>query len=168
MTPDEIERLALERGGTVTKVNLGALPQPPKQTVRKPALVDPGWAMDATGLIIMVPVATVSETNARQWQGRSQRTQAARKAVRRACIGALFALSMFEKHCAAGGGLRVKFVRLGGHKMDHSNLPAACKATEDALAYLLGVDDGDNGWHPEWAQEPGGESQGMRIEVSKV
>lgn len=30
MTPAEIERLALERGGTVTPVNLGYLPKPPR------------------------------------------------------------------------------------------------------------------------------------------
>jgi hypothetical protein len=48
-----------------------------------------------------------------------------------------------------------------------SNLPTAIKATEDALAFLMGACDGDPRWRSEFAQEPGG-AFGVRIELEVV
>lgn len=63
-----------------------------------------------------------------------------------------------------GHSLRIKFVRLGGRKLDRSGIAAACKGVEDAVAYLLGADDGDPRWKPEWDQEVGG-LVGVRVEI---
>ena len=65
----------------------------------------------------------------------------------------------------AGQRLRVRLVRLGGQRLDRSNLPRALKAIEDAVALMLGADDGSALWLAEWEQEPGG-AWGVRIELS--
>jgi hypothetical protein len=44
------------------------------------------------------------------------------------------------------------------------DLPTAIKATEDALAFVMGASDGDPRWRSESAQEPGG-AFGVRIEM---
>jgi hypothetical protein len=66
-----------------------------------------------------------------------------------------------------GKALRIVFTRLGGRRMDRSNLPTAIKATEDALAFMMGACDGDPRWRNEFAQEPGG-AFGVRIELEVV
>ena len=53
--------------------------------------------------------------------------------------------------------LRATFTRLGGRKLDTSNLPSSMKAVEDAVCMYLGIDDGSPLWLPTFAQEPGGQ-----------
>lgn len=64
--------------------------------------------------------------------------------------------------------LAVRFVKVGGRKMDSDNLVAALKYYRDAVADWLGRDDGDDWFRWEWpAQEPGKEYS-VRIELEAV
>ncbi len=110
----------------------------------------------------VLPIETSSEANGREWRKRSSRTQAARKAVSVAFGKSLLWVACYADHYHRGGVLRVALTRLGGRKLDRSNLPAALKATEDAVAMMLGADDGDPRWQPAWEQEPGG-AAGVRV-----
>ncbi len=114
-----------------------------------------------------LPVETSSEANGREWRKRSNRTQAARRVVSAQLGRDLVYLAVFAAHYHAGGALRITFTRLGGRKLDRSNLPTALKATEDALCLMLGADDGDPRWQPAWEQEPGG-AVGVRVELARA
>lgn len=104
----------------------------------------------------VLPIVTASESNLREWRKRSSRTGAARRAVSLAFGPALVWVAAFALHYHQGGALRVALTRLGGRQLDRSNLPAALKATEDAVALMLGADDGDPRWRAEWHQRPSG------------
>lgn len=112
----------------------------------------------------IVPVLTVSESNERGRWARAGRTIAARTAVSRTIGPWLPALASYSAHYHSGFPLRVVFTRLGGRKLDRSNLATALKAVEDALAMMMGADDGNPKWQAEWEQEPGGK-HGVRIEL---
>jgi hypothetical protein len=113
-----------------------------------------------------VAVATASETNERSKWSRNSRTIAARRAVSRLMGATLAKLAPFAEHYHRGGTLSVLLVRLGGHRLDRSNLPAALKAVEDAVALMLGADDGDPRWDADWQQEPGPGPVGVRVALS--
>lgn len=51
----------------------------------------------------------------------------------------------------------IRVVRLGGRGLDYGNLWRACKPVEDALAILMGCDDGWTAWQEAFSvhQEPG-------------
>jgi hypothetical protein len=123
------------------------------------AVFDGGTLLFAT-----IPFRSASEANGRDWRARSRRSGEAWKAVSRTLGPHLGLLASFAEAYHADKGLMIKFVRLGGRKMDKSNLPAAMKGVEDALAFMLGADDGDPRWHTDFDQEPGG-LVGVRIEV---
>lgn len=114
-----------------------------------------------------VPLETKSESNQRAWQGKSNRTQAARRAVSQAFGPTLAFAARFAEHYHGGGTIRVTFTRLGGKRMDRSNIPAAMKGVEDAVALILGADDGDDRWDAEFEQETGGRI-GVRIQMEKL
>ncbi len=112
----------------------------------------------------VLPIVTVSEANGRDWKKRSARTQQARRIVSKELGCRLDYLAPFARHYHAGRKLRITLVRLGGRKLDAANLGGALKATEDAVALMLGADDGDPRWLVEFAQQPGGLC-GVRVEV---
>lgn len=61
--------------------------------------------------------------------------------------------------------VRVRFVRLGGRKLDSDNLAGAFKAVRDALCNRwLKIDDGSNHYEWEWPQQESG-PKGIRIEL---
>ena len=157
---------AVERGLIAAdegEVRAPAPPRAPASEGRKPpALVAPLFTPPGCWVL---PIATASEANGREWRPRSTRTQAARRAVSAHLGRALVWAAAFAAHYHAGGALRVAITRLGGHRLDRSNLPAALKATEDAVALVLGADDGDPRWRPSWDQEPGG-PVGVRVELA--
>lgn len=67
----------------------------------------------------------------------------------------------------AGARLKVRFVRVGGRKMDPTNVVAACKHLQDGLCDWLGVDDKSDWYDWQWpGQEPG--EHGVRIELEAV
>lgn len=130
--------------------------------------VTPGVAIVGGKLVIMVAVETKNEGNARQWKARNRRAGAAWKAVREAIGSRLALLEPFMDHLAANGAIRATFTRLGGRKLDvMANLGSSLKGIEDAVCYLLGIDDRDPRWVPVPAQEPGG-AIGVRIEIEAI
>lgn len=126
--------------------------------------VEPGLAILNGRLIILVAADTANETNQRKWKAKNRRAGQAWTAVRQAIGPNLGTLASFARYYESGKVLRVKFVRLGGRKMDRSGIPAATKGVEDAVAYLLGCNDGDVRWLASWDQETGGPC-GVRVEV---
>jgi hypothetical protein len=131
----------------------------------KPELVEPSVILAGGKLTAEIPVETVSEINDRKWKARSRRTGKAWKAVSRTICPHLILLASFAAAYHRGQALRIVFTRLGGKRLDRSNLPTALKATEDSVAYLLGADDGDPRWRAAWEQQPGG-AVGVRVEIT--
>lgn len=129
----------------------------------KKKLVDPLclWLKDA--LTLVLPVVTVAEANGRDWKARSRRSGSAWKAVRQ--VARIGEFARFEARIRAGKAVSAHFVRLGGRELDRMvNLPSALKGVEDAVAYLIGVDDRSPLWVPSCAQEPG-PRWGVRVEL---
>lgn len=129
----------------------------------RPTFVTPGIAIEPNRVTILVACETKSETNQRQWRAKNRRAGQAWMKVREAVGANIGALEPFARHYAAGGVLRLRFVRLGGRRLDNSNVPSATKGVEDAVAYLLNANDGDARWHPGWDQEAG--LVGVRVEI---
>ena len=115
-------------------------------------------------VIINVAIETKNELNQRAWKAKNRRAGEAWRRVREAVGWRIARLGPLAEEYDSGASLRVKFTRLGGRKLDKSGLAAACKGVEDAVAYLLGADDGDRRWLPEWEQEVGG-LVGVRVEI---
>jgi hypothetical protein len=111
-----------------------------------------------------IPFECVNESNKRSWQARNRRAGAAWKAVRKTMN--LFSLAAFEVYVQRGGTVLARFVRLGGRRLDPMvGLPASLKGVEDAVCFLLGVDDSSPQWKPTCEQVPGGKV-GVRVELS--
>ncbi len=132
--------------------------------LRKPDMMPVSFIAPGTWTIA---VETASEINGREWRKRSKRSDAAWRAVSKAMGPTLNWLSFYANEYWLGTSLRVRLTRLGGRKLDRSNLPTALKAVEDAVAFMIGADDGSPQWCAEWHQEPGG-NVGVRIELSRV
>jgi|GEM_PF-1460587 len=146
----------------------GLIDPPSPAADEKPApadLVGELFAVVAGCPVWVLPVVTVSESNCRDdWAKKSNRTRVARRVVSRAFGRRLDALPPFALAYHAGRTITVVLTRLGGRKLDAANLPSALKATEDAVALMLGADDGDDRWRAEFRQECGGRT-GVRIEL---
>lgn len=120
----------------------------------KGRIVELTWAL---------PIVTASEANGRDWKARSNRTKQARDIISKA-FGPV-ELDRFKwRYHALKLPLDVTFTRLGGRKLDAANLPVALKSTEDAVAMMLGCDDGDPRWRVSFEQEPGGLT-GVRVTI---
>ena len=135
----------------------------PKRKAKKPIVfVEPVVCFHMNILYMKLPIETKSEINLRSWRCRAKRSKTARNVV-----GNYFpqdAATFFRLKWITGHGLRITLTRLGGRKLDRSNLPTALKATEDGVAEMIGANDGDERWQASWHQEPGG-PVGVRIEV---
>lgn len=115
----------------------------------------------------VLPIPTASEINLRGWRARSRRTDVAWKVVSR-CFGRqLDYLSHIARHYHAGRPIAVKLTRLATKRLDNTNLGPSLKATEDAVAFLLGADDGDPRWLSSFHQEVGGVI-GVRVELAPM
>lgn len=137
-----------------------------KQSKESVKLIVPTFRRSTGWPVWEIPLVTTSEVNSRDWRKRSKRTDAAWAAVSKAVGRSLnyLAAFAFDFH-DLGLPVYARFTRLGGRKLDKSNLPTALKATEDALCFMMGADDGAANWHPSWAQEPC-DGMGVRIELS--
>lgn len=134
----------------------------------RPKFVTPGLAVEPNRVTILVAVETKAEVNHRAWRAKNRRAGEAWRRVREAIGANIGALELFARHYAAGGVLRLRFVRMGGRRLDNSNVPSATKGVEDAVAYLLNANDGDRRrWKPEFDQEPGG-LVGVRVTVELI
>lgn len=149
----------------VTPARPVAEPEPAKERPLLPASV----RLEGERLVIVLPVRTVSEANERGWKGRARRTTDARRIVSRTLGAHLAKLVPFAEAYHRGEALHVVFTRCGGRRLDAlANLGAALKATEDAVALMMGADDGSPQWHASTAQETAGDVGVMAtIEVWK-
>lgn len=112
-----------------------------------------------------IPVEVRSESNLREhWSVRMTRAQEQKSAVF-ACVRSYDVVRW--RDLLPVRGIRITFTRLGGRKMDRSNLPVAFKAIEDALAKVMQVDDGHANWLPHYEQSPGG-PVGVRISIEEA
>ena len=148
----------VEANTPTAKESAPANDEPAKPTLLPSAFVPPN--------VWLVGVETRSESNKRTWQDRSRRTIAARRAVSALFGKTLSALAPFAEHYHAGGSLRIVFTRLAPTKLDRGNVSVALKAVEDALALMLGADDGDARWLASYEQEKS-DRYGVRIEMGK-
>ncbi len=89
-----------------------------------------------TPFFVRIPIRLISEANAREhWAVRNKRKKAQQQAVRLAFLSSQFRV------CAPP--VDVALTRIGIRKLDPDNLAGSFKATQDEIARLLGVDDGD-------------------------
>jgi hypothetical protein len=117
-------------------------------------------------LSFVVGVQTACEANEEQWRRRSARSGVIRTAVSRVLGPRLAFLVPFAETYHRGDPVRVHFVRLGGRRLDRlANLGSSLKPVEDAVALMLGADDGAAHWRATCDQEPGG-PYGVRIVMS--
>jgi hypothetical protein len=100
-----------------------------------------------------VGVETRSESNQRDWRARNRRTIAARKAVANLFARHLRQLVPYAEHYHANGALGLTFTRLAPRLLDRGNVSPALKAVEDAVALIIGADDGDVRWQASYLQE---------------
>lgn len=165
LPPDVVEQILALPGVTVN----GLPVQQPKPKAKRPSrqLAEGFVLVDQGVLRAIVPVACTTEVNCRNWRNRSRRSDAAWKAVSKTFGPRLDALSPFSAAYHSGKALRIVLTRLGGRKADASNLPTATKGLEDALAFMLGADDGDARWRAEFRQRPGGEI-GVLVEIEVI
>jgi hypothetical protein len=116
----------------------------------------------------VVPAYTVSETNVShsgKWK-KIGRTGQTRRAVSAVLGKYLRYLVPFAEAYHAGHVVRVHFERLGGTGLDAmANLGPALKAAEDAVALMLGANDGAANWVASCGQKPGG-GYGVRITLA--
>jgi hypothetical protein len=146
------------------RTNFAALTgEPDKKTKGVYQLVEPLCCQIADTLTLVIPLVTMGEANGRDWKARSRRSGAAWKAARG--VARIDRLSRFESAIREGRPVSAHFVRLGGKGLDTMvNLPSALKGCEDAVAYLIGVDDRSPLWRPTCGQEPGAR-WGVRVEL---
>jgi hypothetical protein len=102
--------------------------------------------------------------------GRGHWAVAARHAKEQRAVARLYCSQLGNEVKAAllaGARLKVRFVRIGGRKMDPTNVVAACKHLIDGMCDWTGVDDSSDWYEWLWpAQESG--AVGVRIELETV
>lgn len=118
-----------------------------------------------------LPVKTVSESNKSgkgAWRGKSNRTKCARDIVSKFMAAHARKFLPFNEHFQAGGVLHLTFTRVGCIKLDGmANLGHALKATEDAVAMMLGANDGSNRWIARAEQDTGNAFVGISVDIRK-
>ena len=107
---------------------------------------------------ILLPLRTVSESNARDhWRTRARRAKEqraiARSMSRMALAGGVESVTKGE----------IRLTRIGPRALDGDNLQGALKAIRDGVADALKIDDGDPRLSWVYAQERG--DYGVRVEV---
>lgn len=158
--PRELEAKVLQLAGLAPDA-------PPDRAA--PDLIAPRVEVRADGALVFdVPCVMPSLANSREWRTRNRVAQAHRRAVSRGLGPHLRLLAPFAEHYHANRPLAVLLTRLGGQALDRTaNLPAALKYIEDALALMLGADDGAAHWVCRCEQLPGGLT-GARIELRRA
>lgn len=124
----------------------------------------PAEPRGAPSLTVEVEVKTVSEGNTR-----SSKAVIGRKKKQRDAVEASLSCSPASDDLGVlydlGGPWCVRLTRLSVHCLDRDNLAASMKAVTDAVAFALGVDDGDPAFGVTWVQEVRQGPAGVRIEV---
>ena len=132
------QSLGLVAAGTLTGLPKTLHSGPKSPAPAGPPTITPpsDWrvALDLPGLKL------VSRSNAREyWRARYNRDQAEAAQVRLAWTGVNL------RDWQPPLPIIITMLRMGGRPMDDDNLAGAFKAVRDALAALLGVDDGNPG-----------------------
>jgi hypothetical protein len=158
---DPAIQTALERG-LISREQLGLPPlsppaPPPSRPSTAVATAEPGrWS-----ITLEVGCQVRSEPNERcHWAVRRRRFQEQAGALRTAWEASPFAVVESWEHLLP---LRVTFTRVGKRKLDTDNLSGGFKGLRDALAELLGIDDGDELLTWEYQQERG--QPGVRLHI---
>jgi hypothetical protein len=113
---------------------------------------------------LYVPVRTYNLTNARtHWRVRSKRVREQREAVTYVLLGADW--SALPKPTPETPWA-VRLVRLGPREMDDDGVVSAMKATRDAVAAFIGVDDRDRKRVRYWYDQEKSKDVGVRIEIA--
>lgn len=133
-------------------------------TVESSEMVEPGIAIEANRLTILIPAVTRSEANESKWVKKMARKLSAKEAVRRTLGPHHAALSRYAEAYHAGKQLRVTFTRLGGRQLDRGNLAVSMKAIEDMIEGALLASDGSPLWMSFYEQETSGPT-GVRVEI---
>lgn len=114
---------------------------------------------------ITLPIRTVSEANQREhWATRWKRKLQQQRMVQFGC-GAVHGRA-WRLDCAAFHVTFTRIVPPRGRRMDQDNYAGSWKHIQDAVAHILGVDDGDVD-RVEWVYAPQerGDRYAVRIEV---
>lgn len=107
---------------------------------------------------VSLPIKTVSEANTREcWQAKLRR----KKAQQAFCVP-VFRAAFRD---APTPPLVITFTRVSVAKMDSDNLAGALKAIRDALAHVLGIDDGDDRLTFIYQQRRASSRREARVEV---
>lgn len=101
----------------------------------------------------LVPVYTYAGDNARDFKARIGRAGHERWAVHRTLAKQYACLNRFVVQAQAGRHVRVTLTRLGPRAMDQSNVVAALKYVQDAVAERFGLDDGSPAFDWVYSQE---------------
>lgn len=158
--PKHVEQAILSKPGV--KVTTHA--KKPKKA-KKNQLVEPIITLTNGKLVATIAVETSSEINSRQWRARHRRTGAAWNAVKNVFGPNLALLAGFAEAYHRGQTLNIVFTRLDKRRLDEmANLGTSMKAVEDALAFIMGANDGDLRWKARPAQEHS-DLIGVRIEM---
>lgn len=123
-------------------------------------------SFDGVGVWV-IPAWLESESNrGGQLKGVIQRKAAVKKAVWKALGPHWRAFGPVGDAIRSGAYAAITVTRMGGRGLDTGNLWRAVKPVEDAIAILLGVDDGLPGWRSAFSvgQEPG-PLWGVRVEM---
>jgi hypothetical protein len=170
MTADEFLKAFPDQATEVSRTNLsalygpsGAVPDPAKRP--KPAEMAPFVYLEPATWVI--PVRLESEMNRRgSVKGQSARNRTVKNAVYRALGPYWKVWGPVGDRVRADLPCVIRAIRLGGTGLDTGGLWASMKFPEDAVANLLGCDDGWPAWKRAFQvyQEPG-RLWGLRIEL---
>ncbi len=155
------------RGLDVTErgVRLDAMPRDKRASKRE--LVPNAYVgCQGNWLAWQIGVEVVSEANLRSRHERSARAAAQKRAVMAFLAPDWKIWGPAGDHCRAGKPLLVRLTRIGGKRLDRVNLMVAFKAVEDAVAALLGCNDGSPFWLLE-CEQCSADGVGIRIEFER-
>jgi hypothetical protein len=120
-------------------------------------------------IVFALPIQTASEANARAWKEKSARNRNARNIVAKFMAKHARQFLPFNEHYHAGGTLALTFIRLGCRSLDTlANLGTSLKGVEDAVAMMLGADDGSPRWQARAEQAPATAYVGVQIIITIV
>lgn len=141
-----------------------AAPAPRKPRALKLVESDVSEPTGGGWLVITIPAIVRSEANESAWHRKMIRKLSAKEAVRTTLGPRHGLLTRYAEAYHSGKALRVKFVKLGGRRLDRGNLAVSLKAIEDAVEGALLANDGSPLWLSSYEQEPGG-LIGVRVEI---
>lgn len=138
----------LLRRGAVDGVVAPAGPARPPRRPRAKEFVKAEFLRVTPTLVeFALPILTVSEANNIKWRQKSNRTKEARDRVSRFWGANARAFLAVTEAYHRGDALRLTFTRLSPGLLDGmANLGVSLKGVEDAVAMMMGANDGAGNW----------------------